>query len=116
VTNTEAFILGLMAAWTPGLIILAWLLRHSIVDEEPFEQTRTLGESTDETTQTAASPSRSRSAAIGIQPAVEPLPGCDPRTTQKDQRTACRAELIVAQLDHATLGAVVEAEFLEPVD
>jgi hypothetical protein len=116
VSNIQAFILGLMAAWTPGLIILAWLLRHSIVDEEPFEQTSTPCESTDETTQTTASPSRSRHAAVGIQPAVEPLPGCDPRATRTVRRVARRAEQIVAQLDHATVGAVVEAEFLEPVD
>ena len=115
-SNIQAFILGLMAAWTPGLIILAWLLRRAIVDEEPLEQTRTPGQSTDEMTQTAASPSRSRDAAIGIQPAVEPFPSCAPRATQADQRIARRAEQIVAQLDHATVSTVVESEFLEPVD
>jgi hypothetical protein len=36
-SNTQAFVLGLMAAWTPSLIILAWLLRRSILDEQAFD-------------------------------------------------------------------------------
>jgi hypothetical protein len=34
-SNTQAFLLGMMAAWTPSLIILAWFLRRSVVDEHP---------------------------------------------------------------------------------
>jgi len=32
-TNTQAFILGVMVAWTPTLIYLAWMLRKPMVDE-----------------------------------------------------------------------------------
>jgi hypothetical protein len=27
-STLQAFLLGLMAAWTPPLILLAWMLRH----------------------------------------------------------------------------------------
>jgi hypothetical protein len=32
-SNTQAFLLGLMAAWIPSLIVLAWLLRRRMLDE-----------------------------------------------------------------------------------
>jgi hypothetical protein len=32
-STTQAFLLGMMAAWTPSLVFLAWLLRGSMVDE-----------------------------------------------------------------------------------
>jgi hypothetical protein len=32
-SNTQAFLLGVMAAWTPSLVILAWLLRVGMLDE-----------------------------------------------------------------------------------
>jgi hypothetical protein len=31
--TTQAFFLGMMAAWTPCLLILAWLLRPGAVEE-----------------------------------------------------------------------------------
>jgi hypothetical protein len=31
-TNSQAFFLGAMAAWTPSLLVLAWLLRRPFVD------------------------------------------------------------------------------------
>jgi hypothetical protein len=32
-SNTQAFLLGMMAAWTPCLVILAWLLRSGVSEE-----------------------------------------------------------------------------------
>jgi hypothetical protein len=32
-SNTQAFLLGMMAAWTPSLVILAWLLRSGVSEE-----------------------------------------------------------------------------------
>jgi hypothetical protein len=32
-SNTQAFLLGMMAAWTPCLVILAWFLRRPISDD-----------------------------------------------------------------------------------
>ena len=32
-SNTQAFLLGVMAAWTPSLLILAWLLRPGLFDQ-----------------------------------------------------------------------------------
>jgi hypothetical protein len=28
-STSQAFLLGIMVAWTPSLIMLAWILRHS---------------------------------------------------------------------------------------
>ena len=33
-STTQAFLLGVMMAWTPGLVILAWLLRDPILDAD----------------------------------------------------------------------------------
>jgi len=33
-STVEAFVLGVMAAWTPSLIALAWLLRHPGAEKE----------------------------------------------------------------------------------
>jgi len=30
----QAFLLGLMAAWTPSLIVLAWMLRRALGSKE----------------------------------------------------------------------------------
>jgi hypothetical protein len=32
-STTQAFLLGVMAAWTPCIAILAWLLRSGVSDE-----------------------------------------------------------------------------------
>jgi hypothetical protein len=34
-STTQAFLLGAMMAWTPTLIILAWLLRDAPTVEDP---------------------------------------------------------------------------------
>jgi hypothetical protein len=33
-TNAQVFILGIMVAWTPSLIFLAWLLRRPMLEEQ----------------------------------------------------------------------------------
>ena len=32
-STTQAFLLGIMVAWTPTLVFLAWSLRHSVDDD-----------------------------------------------------------------------------------
>jgi hypothetical protein len=32
-SNTQAFLLGIMAGWTPCLLILAWFLRRPMLDD-----------------------------------------------------------------------------------
>jgi len=34
-TTLQAFFLGIMAAWTPSLIILAWFVRHAPSEKRP---------------------------------------------------------------------------------
>ena len=36
----EAFLLGIMAAWTPALVLLAWMLRHGFGSRDQHRDVR----------------------------------------------------------------------------